>query len=60
MRTTPREKLVLWANGLILAIVLELLLRTQAGPLSATGLALLIPTLALMVMVTLLVLRPRG
>jgi hypothetical protein len=59
MRTTPREKLVLWANGLILAITLELLLRTQAGPLSATGLALLVPTIGLMAMVTVLLLRAR-
>jgi hypothetical protein len=60
MRTTPREKLVIWANGLILAVVIELLLRSQAGPLSSTGLVLFVPTLALMALVTTVLLRWRS
>lgn len=57
MRTTPREKLVLWLNGLALAICLELLIRTQASPASFSGLAVIGPTLAIMAALTLLVLR---
>lgn len=57
MRTTLREKLVLWLNGLGLAICLELLLRTQVSPGSFAGLALIAPTLALMILLTLVVLR---
>ena len=57
MRTTPREKLVLWINGLALAIALELLVRTQASPASLQGLAVIAPTLAIMAALTTFLLR---
>lgn len=57
MRTTPREKLVLWLNGLALAICIELLARTHASPASLEGLAVIAPTVAVMALVTALVLR---
>lgn len=41
MRTTLREKAVLWVNGLALAGGAELLLRSQTNPLSVAGLALI-------------------
>ncbi|GAB4438964.1 MAG: hypothetical protein OHK0015_33230 [Chloroflexi bacterium OHK40] len=41
MRTTLREKLLLWVVGLSLAANVELLLRSQISPLSAQGLVLL-------------------
>jgi hypothetical protein len=45
MRTTIREKLVLWVVGLSLAASVELLLRSQINPASAAGLAVILPTL---------------
>lgn len=57
MRTTPREKLVLWLNGLAFAICLELLVRSQVSPASLVGLALIGPTALLMVAITVGVLR---
>jgi hypothetical protein len=57
MRTTLREKLVLWLNGLALFICLELLIRTQASPASLLGLAVIAPTAAVMVLLTVLILR---
>jgi hypothetical protein len=41
MRTTLREKAVLWVNGLALAGGAELLLRSQTDLLSLPGLALI-------------------
>jgi hypothetical protein len=57
MRTTPREKLVLWLNGLALFICLELLLRLPAGPLSLMGLAVIVPVVATMALITVALLR---
>jgi hypothetical protein len=57
MRTTLREKLVLWLNGLALFIGLELLIRAQASPASLTGLAVIAPTLAIMAVITVFLLR---
>jgi hypothetical protein len=45
MRTTLREKAVLWVNGLTIAVGLELIMRGQVDPLSPGGAALLAPTL---------------
>lgn len=41
MRTTLREKLVLWVNGLALAVGLELMLRSQIDLVSPQGLAVI-------------------
>ncbi len=57
MRTTPREKLVLWLNGLALFICLELLIRIQASPISLMGLAVIVPAVAIMALLTIFVLR---
>ncbi len=57
MRTTLREKLTLWLNGLALAACIELLTRSQAGPLSPAGLAVIAATAVVMGLVTALVLR---
>lgn len=45
MRTTLREKAVLWVNGLTIAIGAELIIHGQIDPLSLTGVALLGPIL---------------
>lgn len=60
MRTTLREKLVLWLNGLALASCLELLIRAQASPASPIGLAVIAATAAVMVLLTSLILRKPG
>lgn len=57
MRTTLREKLVLWAVGLTLAASFELLLRSQISPASPAGLAVIIPTLLTVAFLAALVLR---
>ena len=57
MRTTLREKLVLWLNGLAVFICLELLIRTHASPASLEGIALIAPTLIIMAVLTALLLR---
>ncbi|HMQ34246.1 MAG TPA: hypothetical protein PKD53_26160 [Chloroflexaceae bacterium] len=57
MRTTLREKLVLWLNGLALAACIELLLRSQSGPASAGGLAVIAATAVALGLLTALVLR---
>lgn len=57
MRTTLREKLVLWVVGLSLAASFELLLRSQISPVSPAGLAVLLPTLLVVALVAALILR---
>lgn len=57
MRTTLREKLVLWLNGLAIFICLELLIRTHASPASLEGLAVIAPTLVIMAVLTAFLLR---
>ncbi|PDW03845.1 hypothetical protein [Candidatus Viridilinea mediisalina] len=57
MRTTPREKLVLWLNGLIVAVALEWLLRSQTTLLTAQSMLLLLPILGIMAMMTFALLR---
>jgi hypothetical protein len=48
MRTTLREKLVLWMVGLTLAASFELLLRSQISPLSPLGVAVIAPTVLIL------------
>ena len=57
MRTTLREKAVLWVVGLTLATSVELLLRSQISPLSVVGVAVLLPTMLLLGLLASLVLR---
>lgn len=57
MRTTLREKFLLWVVGLTLAGSFELLLRSQISPASPAGLAVLVPTLAVLGVFAVLILR---
>jgi hypothetical protein len=57
MRTTIREKLVLWVVGLTLAASFELLLRSQISPVSPTGIAVILPTLLTLGVFAALILR---
>lgn len=57
MRTTLREKLVLWMVGLSLAVSFELLLRSQINPASPLGVAVIAPTLIAVGLVAALILR---
>ncbi len=59
MRTTLREKFVLWMVGLALAGGFELLLRNQISPLSLEGVAMIVPALLLLALLTALILRRR-
>lgn len=61
MRTTPREKLVLWVNGLALAVVLELLLSGRLNLISAQAVAVVLPAVVILAVFTGAVLsrRPR-
>ncbi len=59
MRTTLREKAVLWVVGLTLAASVELLLRSQISPLSLAGVAVLAPTVLLLGLLATFVLRLR-
>jgi uncharacterized membrane protein AbrB (regulator of aidB expression) len=59
MRTTLREKLVLWLVGLSLAASLELLLRSQISPVSPLGVAVIVPTVLILGVVAALILRYR-
>jgi hypothetical protein len=57
MRTTLREKAVLWGVGLTLAASVELLLRSQISPLSLVGVAVLAPTVLVLGLLATFVLR---
>lgn len=57
MRTTLREKFVLWVVGLTLAASLELLIRSQISPASPAGLAVIVPMLAILGAFAMLILR---
>ena len=59
MRTTLREKAVLWANGLAIAGGLELIAHLHLQPLSPAGLALIVPFVGLMALFTTWMLRQR-
>jgi hypothetical protein len=59
MRTTLREKFVLWMVGLALAGTFELLLRSQISPVSVEGVALIAPALLVVGVVAALILRRR-
>lgn len=59
MRTTLREKLLLWANGLALAIGIELLSRAPGGPGSAEALLIAGTVALVMAAATTLILRAR-
>lgn len=60
MRTTLREKLVLWTVGLGLAASFELLLRSHVSPISPLGLAVIAPVIVALGMVATLLLRRQG
>ena len=59
MRTTLREKAVLWVVGLTMAASVELLLRSQISPLSLAGVAVLAPTVLVLGLLATFVLRRR-
>lgn len=59
MRTTLREKLVLWMVGLSLAASFELLLRSQISPISAAGLAVILCTVLIVGVLANFILRRR-
>lgn len=58
MRTTLREKFVLWMNGIALAVGLELMLRSHIDPVSLRSLAVIATIAGALAIVTTLLLRP--
>ncbi len=57
MHTTLREKLLLWSNGLILALSVELLRHSNVGPASPEALTIIISAGAIMAAASALILR---
>ncbi|PDV97009.1 hypothetical protein [Candidatus Chloroploca asiatica] len=57
MRTTLREKLILWVNGIFLALGIELAARTSAGMATVEGMLIIAATIGAMMLATTYLLR---
>lgn len=57
MRTTLREKLILWVNGIFLALGIELAARTSAGMATVEGMLIIAATIVAMMLATTYLLR---